>query len=706
MAIVAGLLIVVTVGSTLSAVRFRGLNRALAGMNQSLESNLYFSEVDRAHREYLADNPGRAERLLDGCPLYLRGWEWHLLKRQCQTAILTLRGHTDYVFNVDFSPDGKTLASSSQDGTAKVWDATTGRLIHDLRGHSPDICWRVAYSPDGTMLVSGGRDQTVKIWDAASGRLIRTLRGHQGTVLSVAFCPVGQLLVSGDEQSVKLWDTKAWREIRTLPRGWHVAFSPDGRRLATVAMDLKIWDTATLVAGAGPVAPSSTVDTLFWRLAFSPDSRSLVTAEPGAAHVVVVLDAESGRRIRAPLSGHSDWIEDVAYRHDGRFIASASRDQTVRVWDAKAGDLLHTFRGHTDRVLGVVFDPSGRRLASASLDGTIKLWDVTKPGSPAVQVPRTLANPSGPTLDVMHRSDGRFFATIGGTERRRGNPACVEAVTVWDAKTCQESHTLRNPTATVCHDVAFDPRFERIAWANGDGTVEIRDATTSHLLRRLSGHTKLVWRMAYSPDGRRLASASIDGTVRVWDPATGSVIHVFRGLVKREFAPEERCLKFSADGHHLAMVGENPDQLHPGELRLWDAATGAQLPTPEGYFETPQSMAFDPREGRIAAAVGSEIRILEMASGRELLRLRGHNNQIGGMAFSPDGLRLVSAGKDGTVKVWAAATGREILTLLHGRGDPLTGVSISPDGWQIVSVGRSGTIKVWDATPLPQSPGT
>src|SRR5262249_39070785 len=157
---------------------------------------------------------------LDDCPLYLRGWEWHLLKRQCQTAIMTLRGHTDYVFNVAFSPDGKTLASSSQDGTAKVWDATTGRLIHDLRGHSPDICWRVAYSPDGTMLASGGRDQTVKIWDAASGRLIRTLRGHQGTVLSVAFCPVGQLLVSGGEQSVKLWDTKAWREIRTLPRGW------------------------------------------------------------------------------------------------------------------------------------------------------------------------------------------------------------------------------------------------------------------------------------------------------------------------------------------------------------------------------------------------------------------------------------------------------------------------------------------------------
>jgi WD40 repeat protein len=356
----------------------------------------------------------------------------------------------------------------------------------------------VAYSPDGTMLASGGRDKTVKIWDAESGRLIRTLHGHVDTVLSVAFCPVGQLLVSGGEHSVKLWDTKAWREIRTLPRGWHVAFSPDGRRLATVAMDLKIWDTAGLAAGNGPVAPSSIVDTLLWRLAFSPDSRSLVTAERVAAHVVVVLDAESGRRIRRPLSGHSDKIDDVAYSPDGRFIASASHDQTVRVWDAKTGGLLQTFRGHTERVTGVAFDPSGRRLASASVDGTVKLWDVTKPGNPTVQVPRTLANASGLVLGVMHSSDGRFFATIGGTEARGGNPERVEAVTVWDAKTCQESHTIRIPTAGVCHDVAFDPSFERIAWANGDGTVEIRDATTSHLLRRLSGHTKGALRNKYS----------------------------------------------------------------------------------------------------------------------------------------------------------------------------------------------------------------
>jgi WD40 repeat protein len=326
---------------------------------------------------------------------------------------------------------------------------------------------------------------------------------------------------------------------------------------------------------------------------------------------------------------------------------------------------------------------------------------VTKLGKLAAQETRTLVNPSGLVLGVMHSSDGRFFATVGGSNMPTGNLVRVEAVTVWDARTYQESRTIRNPTAVVCHNVAFDPSFGRIAWATSGGTVEIRDATTSHLIHRLSGHTDFVRWVEYSPDGRRLASASLDGTVRVWDAATGHVIRVLRG-----FSEPTRCLKFSADGQHLALVGHEPGQLHPGMVSVWDVATGAQLPTMEGYFETPGTVAFHPRDERIAVAVGSEIRILEMASGRELLRLRGHNNWIGGMAFSPDGLRLVSAGKDGTLKVWAAATGREILTLLHGPGDPLNGVSVSPDGWQIVSVGRSGTIKVWDATPQLQSPGT
>jgi WD40 repeat protein/serine/threonine protein kinase len=694
MASVASLLIVVAVGSALSAVRFRGMNRSLQGMNRTLESNLYFSDIDRAHGEWLAENPGQAEKLLDGCPPRLRGWEWHFLKRQSHTALLTIHAHDDYVFEVVYSPDGKALATSSQDGTARVFDAATGRLIRTLRGHYPDICWRVAYSPDGTMLASAGRDRTVKIWDARTWELIRTLGEHPDTVYGVAFSPDGRLLASGSSVT-KLWDTKTWREIRTVANGGSVTFSPDGRRLASSGQRLLIWDTATLKTETDPV-PTSTLDTTGWHVAFSPNSRSITVGNTN--NDLLILEIESGRTTLS-LHGHTNRIMEVAYSPDGRCLASASWDQTVRLWDAASGRLLRTFRGHVDRATGVSFAPDSHRLASSCLDGTVKIWDVTNPEDPASQEARTLARKPGAALGVVHCADGLSFATVSGSLDWKGStPARVGAVTIWDSKSGQEVRTLTapDPSGGPCHDVAFDHEFTRIAWASGNGTVEIRDATTNGLVLALPGHAGPVERVAYSPDGRRLASASRDGTVRVWDWVTGQPVRVFSG-----HSDSAACLRFSPDGLRLALGGWNAKQLHPSEVKVWDVATGQSLPTMGGYFDELMSAAFHPRLGQMACAVGSDIFMLDMASGRELSHLRGHGEQVRSVVFSPDGQRLASGGDGGTVKLWETSSGREVLSLIHGKDDHVTGVSFSPDGRQIVSTSKSGTIKVWDATPLP-----
>jgi WD40 repeat protein len=256
--------------------------------------------------------------------------------------------------------------------------------------------------------------------------------------------------------------------------------------------------------------------------------------------------------------------------------------------------------------------------------------------------------------------------------------------------------TRPDSAAAPCHDVAFDTPFARFAWATDNGTVEIRDVASSRLLGTLRGHTQFVWRVAFSPDGQLIASAGRDATVRIWEASTGRPLHVLPGV--RDLIVD---LQFTPDGRWLVSVGEDLKLIRPNEVRSWDVATGRPLATLGKSFDF-LHVALHTDGRRLAYSVGADIFLLDVATERGLLHLRDHTARVHGLAFSHDGRRLVSASRDGTVKLWELVTGREIMSLLHGRNDKVNDVSFSPDGRQIISVGESGAIKVWDATPLPE----
>ncbi|GJD19179.1 WD-40 repeat-containing protein [Rivularia sp. IAM M-261] len=583
--------------------------------------------------------------------------------------IYTLKGHTGYVTSVIFSPDGKTLASASQEKTVKLWDTNNHKEIYTLTGHTAPVT-SVVFSPNGKTVASASQDRTVKLWDANNHKEIYTLTGHTAEVTSVIFSPNGRTVASASQdKTVKLWNTANGKEIYTLTghtaEVTSVIFSPNGKTVASASQDktVKLWDATngTLIKTVtGHTAPVTSVT-------FSPNGKAVASASGNGN--LRIWDATSGRHINT-IKAHTAEVASVIFSPDGKTLASASFDGTVKLWDATSGREINTLKGHRQEVTSVSFSPNGKTVASASGDNTLKLWDATNDRDI-----NTLRGHTTGVTSVVFSPDGKTLASTSGDG----------TVKLWNAINGREIYTLKAHVGSV-NSVIFSPNGKTLASASSDHTLKLWNATTGREIYTLKGHTGNVASVTFSLDGKTLASASSDGNLKLWNATTGKEIKTLKG----HKAPVQ-SVAFSPGGKTLASASDNT-------LKLWDAANGREIKTLEGHTDRVVSIIFSP-DGKIVASASDDktVKLWDVTNGKDIHTLKEHIDRVRSIIFSPDGKTLASASDDNTIKLWDVTNGREIYTL-KGHIKPVTNIIFSSDGKTLASASYDKTVKLWDVT--------
>ncbi|MGH3254988.1 MAG: WD40 repeat domain-containing protein, partial [Streptosporangiaceae bacterium] len=618
---------------------------------------------------------------------------YSLLESLVQPVRGVLTAQAGVVTALAYSPGGGTVAAGYRDGTIRLWDVASHRLISTATWGPEPLA--LAFTTGGRTLEVAGSD-SVGSWNLANGArvAVQPLPGAGGGG-SVAFSADGKTIATGGRDGiVRLWDAATRQEIGTPMSSDAnpvdaVAFSPDGTMLASANTDgnVQLWNAATqqvtgpALTGAGSAQVNA--------LAFSPDGTVLAAgSQDGTARLWQV--ATGGQVGVTMATGYP--VSALTFGDGGATLATAEGDGSTELWDiatqTQAGAAL-TVPGSAS-VSALAFGPVAGTLATAASNGTIRLWSPTtfyQSSAPLVMDSQYLATAANGRAPAVLSANGGVLATVGS----RGT------VRLWDVAARRPLGVPPSSQDAVTA-VALSPNGGTVAVAAG-GVRFFRTATGAPVGPGLpaSGGNGSYGSVAFSPNGALLATVSADGTARVWQVATAGQIG--RPMRVGRAGTFTGAVAFSPDAKTLATVGAG------GQTRLWNVATGQPVGRPMAAGSATTVLAFN-RDGRTLATAGTDgtVRLWDVATQREIgAPLTAGTQPVYAAAFSPDGRTLATAGGDGTVRLWDVATREEIGAPLTAGTQPVYAAAFSPDGRTLATAGADGFARLWDVA-FPAEP--
>ncbi|MCA9726269.1 MAG: protein kinase, partial [Candidatus Eisenbacteria bacterium] len=667
----------------------------------------YTAKVAAAEGAIRSNQIEDAARFLDEAPEDLRGWEWDHLYGRLDHSLEQVVAHDTWVTALAFSPDGQTLASASYDQTVKFWDLHPLRLRRTLRREftpAPNSepwlygAMSLDFHPDGRLLAVGYVDMvvdslalgvrkdaiwgTTTIWDVVSGTPVGTTGETARGWTEVDFDPNGDRLAVSDRYKTFVFDRLASRLLLEVePRNGEqerrvqdVCFDPKRPRFYTARTDIETWDTRT--GTQLETFPTQGDEPL--QLIMDPRGERLAAVMRSGT--VAVWDAER----RTPVTsfrGHQGVVHDAVFDSSGAEIMSVGDDGRVLAWDSETGATRAVLRGHRCAVRSIALASDDQTLATGDERGVIRIWNRSIEDVQTFHIPQDW-RPQWAT-DAIPTRDGARIVTA----------STIKEVHLWKRSAWTDNDKtsgtrLDELDACGARKLALSPTDDTLLVANDSGFVTISDLSARKLLYLFRAHDDSVSDLDFAPDGSCFVTVGEDSVVSRWRLAEAAPVRIAsskvgailtavrftldgtrivcgdaegRIFVRNGVTCEEEVvipahngpitgLAMAPDGSYFASSSTD------GSVKLWnlpDGSPGFVLVQGEAAMDEVAISADGTR--LFTGGDGGEIRVLDPRRGEEIVRLSGHRAAIRSLRTGADGV-LVSASRDGTVKLWEAGS--------------------------------------------------